>query len=259
MDSKNSNSIIERLTYLGVATFFLWPIVHICLLKSFPVNDKTIALRASYALQNIMEKALAGSHKPTENTNFEPIKGFEELGLESKTDIFMHPDYKNQVIIKAYVKWGEGIFTKIIDLEQTVPVAEGESIKEEIIPLNNDKFLKEIDAIALELSNATNIDINVGESLPECSYKTVDGAFDSLENATKKIIEYNGVNVSYKITTQKGLEEKKFDKFDKNILNSCRNIKFSRLSNNLLKMSFTMPNSISDETVTKLIYLRNVK
>lgn len=262
MEEKNSNAILERLIYLGVATFFLWPIVFLYMAKALPVADKEISLKASFALQNLMEKALAGSHKPKTSASFVPLKGFESLGLEGKTNIVAHPEYKDLVIIKTSVKWLKGSVVKVLNLEQTASADSSSEVEGEcefqIKPDSSYKYLEDAEAIALELSNAVKININTGESSKECIFETVNETFGDTSITTEKNFSYANNCVDYKVKNKNNFETKQLGK-NKSLLQDCQNVVFTRISPSLIELSYVLPEKDSNKTISKLIYLRNIK
>ena len=99
-----------------MATFFLWPFIQLYSIKAIPLFESDVHLRASIALENIMEDALS---KPLEisDDKFKQIPGYEDLELFGKIEIIPHPELKSNVIVKGQVKWGSFPFNKSLSLE----------------------------------------------------------------------------------------------------------------------------------------------
>lgn len=113
-----SRSIFEKLIYLGIATFFLWPFVQLWSIKALPLFESDVHLRASVALENLMEEAMS---RPFERTGdrsvFKPVKGCEDIGLSGRIEIFPHPVLASNVMIRTQVRWGMFPFSKTLSLE----------------------------------------------------------------------------------------------------------------------------------------------
>lgn len=118
MPATASRSIFENLLYLGIATFFLWPFVQLWSIKAVPLIESDVHLRASVALENLMEEALS---KPFERSKtraaFQPVSGGEDIGLYGKVEILPHPDFSSNVLVRAQVRWGMFPFSKTLSLE----------------------------------------------------------------------------------------------------------------------------------------------
>jgi hypothetical protein len=116
MPQNNSRSLFEKLLYIGMATFFLWPFIQLYSIKAIPLFESDVHLRASIALENIMEDALS---KPLEisDDKFKQIPGYEDLELFGKIEIIPHPELNSNVIVKGQVKWGSFPFNKSLSLE----------------------------------------------------------------------------------------------------------------------------------------------
>jgi hypothetical protein len=118
MKEKQSASIFEKLLYLGIATFFLWPFVQLWSIKAIPMVDSDVHLRASVALENIMEEYLSGKfEKISPDRSYMPIKGYEDIGLQGKVVSYPHPDFKGLILTRAQVRWGWFPFSKSLTLE----------------------------------------------------------------------------------------------------------------------------------------------
>lgn len=117
MSDTASRSMFEKLLYVGIATFFLWPFVQLWSVKALPVFESDSHLRASVALENLMESALSRPFERTVNAGFEPVKGCEDLDLAGKIEILPHPDLPNNVLVRAQVRWGMFPLTKSLNLE----------------------------------------------------------------------------------------------------------------------------------------------
>lgn len=111
-------SIFEKLIYFGIATFFLWPFVQLWSVKALPLFESDVHIRASVALENLMEEALS---RPFERTGtrsvFKPVIGCEDIGLSGRVEVFPHPEIPANVMIRTQVRWGFFPFTKTLSLE----------------------------------------------------------------------------------------------------------------------------------------------
>ncbi len=111
-------SIFEKLLYLGIATFFLWPFVQLWSIKAIPMFESDVHLRASVALENLLEEALSRPFsKMMPKSLFQPVKGCEDLGLQGKIEIFPHPVLDGLVMVRAQVRWGWFPFSKTLVME----------------------------------------------------------------------------------------------------------------------------------------------
>lgn len=118
MSETASRSILEKLIYLGIATFFLWPFVQLWSIKAIPVFDSDTHLRASVALENLMEETLSRPYERTSGrSSFKPIKGCEDIGLYGRSEIFPHPEMPANVMIRVTVRWGMFPLGKSLSLE----------------------------------------------------------------------------------------------------------------------------------------------
>jgi hypothetical protein len=116
MSQQNSRSLFEKLLYIGMATFFLWPFIQLYSIKAIPLFESDVHLRASIALENLMEDALS---KPLEisDDKFKQIPGYEDLQLLGKVEIIPHPELNANVIVRGQVTWGSFPFNKALSLE----------------------------------------------------------------------------------------------------------------------------------------------
>ncbi|HNX75447.1 MAG TPA: hypothetical protein PLM07_02270 [Candidatus Rifleibacterium sp.] len=112
-----SRSMFEKLLYLGIATFFLWPFVQLWSVKALPLFDSDSHLRAAVALENLMETALSRPFERSFNSGFEPVKGCEDLDMLGKIEIATHPDFPANVLVRAQVRWGMFPLSKNLYLE----------------------------------------------------------------------------------------------------------------------------------------------
>jgi hypothetical protein len=118
MQETQPRSIFEKLLYLGIATFFLWPFVQLWSIKAIPLFESDVHLRASVALENLLENALSKPfEKMSPRTTFKPLKGFEDLGLTGKVESFPHPEFNGMVMTRAQVRWGWFPFSKTMTIE----------------------------------------------------------------------------------------------------------------------------------------------
>lgn len=115
---KESRTIFEKLLYIGIATFFLWPFVQLWSVNAIPLFPSDNHLRASIALENLMENELAKPFvKMNDKVKFKPIKGYEDMKLLGRVHIFPHPDFENMSVIRAQVRWGSLLLPKSMSLE----------------------------------------------------------------------------------------------------------------------------------------------
>lgn len=118
MQETQSRSIFEKLLYLGIATFFLWPFVQLWSIKALPMFESDVHMRASVELENLLEDALSKPfEKMSAKASYKPVKGCEDLGLTGKVESFPHPDFSGMVLIRAQVRWGWFPFTKTLTME----------------------------------------------------------------------------------------------------------------------------------------------
>ncbi len=117
MSDSAPRSMFEKLLYVGIATFFLWPFVQLWSIKAIPVFESDAHLRASVALENIMEGALSRPFERSYSSPFEPVAGCEDLGLVGRVEILPHPEFTANVLIRAQVRWGMFPLTKNLSLE----------------------------------------------------------------------------------------------------------------------------------------------
>ena len=114
----SSGSIFEKLLYLGIATFFLWPFMQLWTIKAIPVFETDTHLRASVALENLMEEALT---RPFDRvggrSQLQSIKGCEDIGLLGKVERFIPVDLPEHVMLRATVRWGMFPLRKSLSLE----------------------------------------------------------------------------------------------------------------------------------------------
>ncbi len=116
MTRKGSRSLFEKLLYIGMASFFLWPFIQLYSIKAIPLFDSDIHLRASVALENLMEDALSKPLTISES-KFTMVTGYEDIKLLGKVEILPHPQLNSNVIVKGQVKWGNFPFQKSLNLE----------------------------------------------------------------------------------------------------------------------------------------------
>lgn len=115
---KESRTIFEKLLYIGIATFFLWPFIQLWSVKAIPLFPSDNHLRASIALENLMENELAKPFvKMNDKVKFKPIKGYEDMKLLGRVRIFPHPAFENMSVIRAQVRWGNLLLPKSMSLE----------------------------------------------------------------------------------------------------------------------------------------------
>ena len=110
--------MFEKLIYVGIATFFLWPFVQLWSIKALPVVESDTHLRASVALENLMEEALSRPfERNLSNNAFQLIKGCEDIDITGRIEIMPHPDFPANVLVRAQVRWGMFPLTKTLSLE----------------------------------------------------------------------------------------------------------------------------------------------
>lgn len=117
MSETAPRSMFEKLLYLGIATFFLWPFAQLWTVKAIPLFESDGHLRASVALENLMEVALSRPFERSFSSSFEPVKGCEDMDLMGKVEVLPHPDFPANVLVRAQVRWGMFPLTKILNLE----------------------------------------------------------------------------------------------------------------------------------------------
>ena len=116
--ASNGRTLFEKLVYLGIATFFLWPFVQLWSIKAIPLIDSDTHLRASVALENLMESSLERPFEPGGHSeNFKSLPGYEDIGLMGRVEAVPHQAYPNCLLLRGQVKWGSFPFTKTITLE----------------------------------------------------------------------------------------------------------------------------------------------
>lgn len=109
--------MFEKLIYVGIATFFLWPFVQLWSIKALPVFESDTHLRASVALENLMEEAMSRPFERSLSTPFEAVKGCEDIDLSGRVEILPHPDFPANVLVRAQVRWGMFPLNKTLSLE----------------------------------------------------------------------------------------------------------------------------------------------
>lgn len=118
MTAPGGRTLFEKLIYVGIATFFLWPFVQLWSIKAIPLVDSDTYLRASAALENLMEEALERSYEcDSPNEGFKPIAGCEDIGLTGKVEVIPHPEFAQCKLIRTQVKWGSFPMSKTLTLE----------------------------------------------------------------------------------------------------------------------------------------------
>lgn len=118
MNNSQTRTIYEKLLYLGIATFFLWPFVQLWSIKAIPLFESDVHLRASVELENLLEQGLSEPFvKMSPRSSFKPIISAIDIGLAGKVESFPHPDFDGMVMIRAQVRWGWFPFTKTLTME----------------------------------------------------------------------------------------------------------------------------------------------
>jgi hypothetical protein len=104
---KPGRSITEKLLLIGIVTFFLWPLIQLWSLDAMPLVDSDVHQRATNALLGVLAEQLSrpfATQLPP--WGFQSVKGYEDLGLESRVEIVPHPSIEGMVVIRAFVRWG---------------------------------------------------------------------------------------------------------------------------------------------------------
>ncbi len=111
-------SLFEKLIYVGIATFFLWPFAMLWSVKAIPLVNSDTHLRASVALENLMESALERSFEASGYTEgFKALPGYEDIKLTGKIEAIPLPKFPDCLLVRAQVRWGSYPFSKTISLE----------------------------------------------------------------------------------------------------------------------------------------------
>ncbi len=113
-------TLFEKLTYVGIATFFFLPFAMLWSVKAIPFVNSDTHLRASVALENLMESALERSFEASGYTEgFKPLPGYEDIPLSGKVEAVPLPQNKfpDCLLIRAQVRWGSYPFSKTLSLE----------------------------------------------------------------------------------------------------------------------------------------------
>lgn len=118
MTTTKSRTLFEKLIYVGIGTFFLWPFVQLWSIKAIPFVNSDTHLRASVALENLMEAALERSFEASGYTEgFKPLNGYEDIELNGKVEALPHQDFPDSLLLRAQVRWGSFPFSKTLTLE----------------------------------------------------------------------------------------------------------------------------------------------
>jgi hypothetical protein len=113
-----TRTLFEKLLYVGIATFFLWPMVQLWSIKAIPLFESDVHLRASVALENLMEEALTKPFSKTKPREpYKPVAGEEDIGLSGRIAVKPHPKLDNMTLIRAQVAWGNFPFRRTMSLE----------------------------------------------------------------------------------------------------------------------------------------------
>lgn len=117
MDNQG-RTLFEKLIYVGIASFFLWPFVQLWSIKAIPLINSDTHIKASVALENMMEAALERSFESSGYTEeFKPLKGYEDIQLKGRIEAVPMPQYPDCLLLRAQVRWGNFPFSKTISLE----------------------------------------------------------------------------------------------------------------------------------------------
>lgn len=111
-------TIGEKLLYVGIATFFFWPIVQLWSLQALPLWESDSHQQAVQALGNLMEEALA---RPFESLSlpgqFRALPGYESQGLEGRIDVTPVRSRTGVSLVRAEVRWGIFLARKHLTME----------------------------------------------------------------------------------------------------------------------------------------------
>ena len=111
-------TLFEKLIYVGIATFFLWPFAMLWSVKAIPLVNSDTHLRASAALENLMESALERYFEVSGYTEgFKALPGYEDIQLTGKIEAVPVAKFPDCLLIRAQVRWGSYPFSKTISLE----------------------------------------------------------------------------------------------------------------------------------------------
>lgn len=114
-------TIIEKLLYLGIATFFLLPFVQQYSIEAVPLFQSDTHNKAVICLKNLLEQSLA---KPfaemTASPEFIRQPGYEDMDLEGRVEVLPHPEFRGMTLHRAQVRWGIWFFKKTLSLEACV-------------------------------------------------------------------------------------------------------------------------------------------
>jgi len=111
---------MEWLLYLGILTFFLWPFIQLWSIQAIPLIESDMHQKASIALENLMEEALASPFMESQpSSQFAPISG-DNPNLEGKVEIMPHPDIPGLTLVRATVRWGILFLKKNLMIEAAI-------------------------------------------------------------------------------------------------------------------------------------------
>ena len=118
---EQGRTTFERLLYVGILTFILWPFVQLWSIHAVPLYDSDSHQRAAVAIGNLMAEALGKyNSEDLPAQPFASMPGFEDLELEGSIEIFPHPEFTGLSVIRAQVRWGFPVFRKYLTLETLV-------------------------------------------------------------------------------------------------------------------------------------------
>lgn len=111
-------SIREKLLYLGIATFFLWPIVQLWSLQALPLGESDAHQQAAQALRNLLEEALARPFEALSRPEpFRPLPGYEAHGFEGRVEITPVRQRPGLSLVRAELRWGAFPLRKTLVME----------------------------------------------------------------------------------------------------------------------------------------------
>ena len=96
----------------------MWPFVQLWSIKAIPLVNSDTHLRASVALENLMESALERHFEASGyKEEFKPLAGYEDISLMGKIEAIPQNEYPDCLLVRAQVRWGAFPFSKTIYLE----------------------------------------------------------------------------------------------------------------------------------------------
>ena len=120
MANREPRSVFEKLLYLGIATFILWPFVQLRTIKAVPLIDSDTHFRASIALENLMEESMSMpfDYLLTLPDEYKPFEDASDISMKHKVVLIPHSFIENTYLLQASVSWGKSPFIKELHLEK---------------------------------------------------------------------------------------------------------------------------------------------